>query len=325
MSHAIRVYETGGPDKMIWEKVAGNTQPGPKELLIRNRAIGVNFLDVYFRSGLYPAPLPLTPGSEGAGIVEAIGSEVKEFKVGDRVAYAEGLGAYSEWIVRPASRLLKIPKTIDDRTAAAILLKGMTAEYLIQRTYPVKKGETILVHAAAGGVGQLLCQWAAHLGAHVIGTVGNDEKVKIALDSKCRHVIVSGKEKVSARVREITQGEGVSVVYDGIGKETFIDSLDALAPRGMMVSFGNASGAVPPFQIIALSQKGSLYLTRPTLFTYIAKRAELEKSAADLFKLVEEGILNVSINQTYPLREAAEAHRDLEARKTTGSTLLIPG
>ncbi|MBI1823357.1 MAG: quinone oxidoreductase, partial [Nitrospirae bacterium] len=223
------------------------------------------------------------------------------------------------------SRLLKIPNHIDDRTAAAILLKGMTAEYLIRRTYPVKKGETILVHAAAGGVGQLLCQWASHLGAIVIGTVGSDEKAKVAFHSKCAHVIVSAKEKVSVRVREITRGEGVSVVYDGIGKDTFADSLDCLAPRGLMVSYGNASGAVPPFQIITLSQKGSLYLTRPTLMTYVAKRTELEKSAGDLFRAVEVGIVKVSIHQTYPLREAVQAHRDLEARKTTGSILLLPG
>jgi len=325
MPFAIRVYETGGPEKMIWEKVDDLKEPGPREVIVRNQAIGVNFVDVYYRNGFYSTALPMIPGAEGAGTVELIGSEVTEFSPGDRVAYAEGLGSYSEFIVRPAQRLVRLPQSIDNHTAAAILLKGMTAEYLIQRTYRVKKGDFILVHAAAGGVGQILCQWASHLGATVIGTVGSDEKVKIAFKSKCDHVILLKKESISTRVRDLTHGQGVSVVYDGIGKDTFTDSLDSLAPRGLMVSYGNASGAVPPFQIGGLLERGSLYLTRPSLVTYIAKREELENSARELFKVVEQGVVKVSINQTYPLREAAQAHRDLEARRTTGSTLLLPG
>ncbi|MDR3606971.1 MAG: quinone oxidoreductase [Oligoflexia bacterium] len=322
MPFAIRVHEVGGPEKMLWEEVE-TPRPGPHEVLIRNRAVGLNFIDVYYRNGLYSDSLPLTPGAEGAGVVEAVGSEVKEFKPGDRVGYAGGLGAYSELVIRPASRLARIPADLDEKTVAAVLLKGMTAEFLIRRTHRVQAGETILVHAAAGGVGQILCQWAKHLGARVIGTVGSEEKAALAKQSGCEHVIVSRSGPVSKQVRELTEGKGVPVVYDGIGKATFMDSLDCLAPRGLMVSFGNASGAVEPFPLGILAQKGSLYVTRPTLMTYVAQRDELEKSAHDLFSVIQQGAVKVSINQTYPLREAARAHRDLEARKTTGSSLLL--
>jgi NADPH2:quinone reductase len=249
---------------------------------------------------------------------------VKEFKVGDRVAYANPIGAYSEVLLRPTARLVKIPAGIDDKVAAAIMLKGMTAWYLCRRTYKVKKGDTILVHAAAGGVGQILCQWAKHLGATVIGTVGSDEKAALAKRAGCRHVVVTSKEKFVDRVKAITKGKGVPVVYDGVGKDTFMDSLDCLSPLGLMVSFGNASGPVPPFNAGILAQKGSLFLTRPTLFTYTAQREDLLKAARELFAVVKSKAVKISINQTYPLSEAAQAHRDLEARKTTGSTVLLP-
>jgi NADPH2:quinone reductase len=323
MPHAMRVYEYGGPEKLRWEQVPVG-DPGPGQVRVRNTAVGLNFVDTYQRSGLYPTPLPFTPGSEGAGVVEAVGPQVKEFRVGDRVAYASPIGAYAEVLLRPADRLVKIPAGIDDKTAAAMMLKGMTAQYLIRRTYRVKKGDTILMHAAAGGVGQILCQWAKALGATVIGTVGSDDKVELARKAGCKHVIVTSREKVAERVKEITKGKGVPVVYDGVGKDTFMDSLDCLQPLGLMVSFGNASGAVPPFNAGVLSQKGSLYLTRPTLVTYTASRADLLKSANELFAVVKSRTVRISINQTYPLREAAQAQRDLESRKTTGSTVLIP-
>ena len=323
MPHAIRIYETGGPEKMRWEEVQVGS-PGPGEVLMRNTAIGLNFIDIYQRSGLYPLPLPLTLGMEGAGVVEAVGPKVKEFKVGDRVAYANPIGSYSEVCLRPVERLVKIPAGIDDKVAAAIMLKGMTAWYLIRRTFKVKKGDTILVHAAAGGVGQILCQWAKYLGATVIGTVGSDEKAALAKKAGCKHVIVTSREKFVDRVKEITKGKGVPVVYDGVGKDTFMDSLDCLAPLGMMASFGNASGAVTQFNPGVLAQKGSLFLTRPSLFGYTARRADLLKAAQELFSVVKKKAVKISINQTYPLREAAQAHRDLEARKTTGSTILLP-
>jgi NADPH2:quinone reductase len=256
--------------------------------------------------------------------VEAIGKKVKGLKVGDRVAYADPLGSYAELLLRPADRLVKIPSGISDQVAAAVLLKGMTAEYLLRRTYRVKKGETILVHSAAGGVGQILCQWAKHLGATVIGTVSTEEKAKLAKKAGCKYVIVTSKESVSNRVKEITRGKGVPVVYDGVGKDTFMDSLDCLSPRGLMVSFGNASGAVEPFQLVNLTKRGSLFLTRPSLASYVAKREDLLKSSKELFKLVSKGIVKISINKTYPLSEAAQAHRDLEGRLTTGSTVLLP-
>jgi NADPH2:quinone reductase len=323
MPYAIRIYETGGPEKLKWEEVQVG-EPGPGEVRVRNTAVGLNFIDTYHRSGLYPLQLPLTLGSEGAGVVEAVGPKVKEFKVGDRVAYANPIGAYSEVLLRPIARLVKIPAGIDDKVAAAIMLKGMTAWYLCRRTYKVKKGDTILVHAAAGGVGQILCQWAKHLGATVIGTVGSEEKAALAKKAGCRHVVVTSKEKFVDRVKAITKGKGVPVVYDGVGKDTFMDSLDCISPLGLMVSFGNASGPVPPFNAGILSQKGSLFLTRPTLFTYTAQREDLVRAARELFSVVKSKAVKISINQTYPLSEAAQAHRDLEARKTTGSTVLLP-
>lgn len=323
MPHAIRIHQNGGPEQLRWEEVAV-AEPGPGEVRVRNTAIGLNFIDTYHRSGLYPMPLPLTLGSEGAGVVEAVGPKVKEFKVGDRVAYAQPIGAYAEVLIRPVARLVKIPAGIKDEIAAAMMLKGMTAWYLCRRTYRVKKGDTIVVHAAAGGVGQILCQWAKHLGATVIGTVGSDEKVALAKKVGCKHVVVMSREKLSERVKAITKGKGVPVVYDGVGKDTFIESLDCLAPLGLMASFGNASGAVPPVNIGILAQKGSLFLTRPTLVNYTAAREDLLTAARELFAVVKKGAVKITINQRYPLREAAQAHRDLESRKTTGSTVLLP-
>jgi NADPH2:quinone reductase len=323
MPHVIRIHQNGGPEQMQWEEVTvGN--PGPGEVRVRNTAIGLNFIDTYHRSGLYPMPLPLTLGSEGAGVVEAVGPKVKEFKVGDRVAYAQPIGAYAEVLIRPVARLVKIPAGIKDETAAAMMLKGMTAWYLCRRTYRVKKGDTIVVHAAAGGVGQILCQWSKHLGATVIGTVGSDEKVALAKKAGCKHVVVMSREKLSERVKAITKGRGVPVVYDGVGKDTFVESLDCLQPLGLMASFGNASGAVAPVNIGILAQKGSLFLTRPTLVNYTSKREDLLAAARELFAVVKKGAVKITINQRYPLREAAQAHRDLESRKTTGSTVLLP-
>jgi NADPH2:quinone reductase len=323
MPYAIRIHETGGPEVLRWEEVDVG-RPGSGEVLVRNTAVGVNFIDTYHRSGLYPVALPATLGMEGAGVVEGVGSKVKELKVGDRVAYAQPMGAYADVLLRPADRLVKIPAGVDDTVAAAMMLKGMTAQYLLRRTYRVKKGDMILVHAAAGGVGQILCQWAKFLGAMVIGTVGSEAKVALAKKVGCRHVIITSGTSIPQRVREITKRAGVAVVYDGVGKDTFMDSLDCLAPRGLMVSYGNASGAVPPVNIGVLSQKGSLFLTRPTLMTYVAKHEDLVASARELFAVVKRGAVKIAINQTYPLREAAQAHRDLEARKTTGSTVLLP-
>lgn len=323
MAHVIRIHQNGGPEQMQWEEVAV-ADPGPGEVRVRNTAIGLNYIDTYHRSGLYPLPLPLVLGSEGAGVVEAVGPRVKEFKVGDRVAYAQPIGAYAEVLIRPVARLVKIPAGIKDETAAAMMLKGMTAWYLCRRTYRVKKGDTIVVHAAAGGVGQILCQWAKHLGATVIGTVGSDEKVALAKKVGCKHVIVMSREKLSERVKAITKGKGVPVVYDGVGKDTFTESLDCLAPRGLMASFGNASGAVPPVNIGILAQKGSLFLTRPTLVNYTATREDLLTATRELFAVVKKGAVKITVNQRYPLREAAQAHRDLESRKTTGSTVLLP-
>src|SRR5262245_14385723 len=323
MPHAIRIHEHGGPEKMQWEEVQVG-DPGPGQVRVRNTAIGLNYIDTYQRSGLYPMQLPFTLGSEGAGIVEAVGPQVREFKVGDRVAYSGPLGAYAEAVLRPADRLVKIPAGIDDKTAAAMMLKGLTAQYLIRRTYRVKKGDTILMHAAAGGVGLLLTQWAKCLGANVIGTVGSDEKAALVKKAGAKHVVVTSREKFFDRVKEITKGKGVPVVYDGVGKDTFMESLDCLSPLGLMVSFGNASGAVPPFSPVILSAKGSLFLTRPTLGTYTASRAELMKAAEELFAVVKSKKVKITINQTYPLREAAQAHRDLESRKTTGQTVFLP-
>jgi len=323
MPHAIRINQNGGPEELQWVEVPVG-DPGPGEVRVRNTAIGLNYIDTYHRSGLYPLPMPLILGSEGAGVVEALGPKVKDFKVGDRVAYAQPIGAYAEVLLRPAAKLVKIPAGIKDETAAAMMLKGLTAWYLCRRTYRVKKGDTIVVHAAAGGVGQILCQWTKHLGATVIGTVGSDEKVALAKKAGCKHVVVMSREKLSERVKEITKGKGVPVVYDGVGKDTFMESLDCLAPLGLMASFGNASGAVPPVNIGILAQKGSLYLTRPTLVTYTSAREDLLAATRDLFAVVKKGAVKITINQRYPLREAAQAHRDLEARKTTGSSVLLP-
>ena len=322
MPYAIRIHEAGGPETMRWEEVQPDS-PGPGEVLVRNTAVGLNFIDVYHRRGLYRYALPLTLGREGAGIVEATGPKVKEFKIGDRVAYEQPIGSYAEMCLRPVARLVKIPIGIDDKVAAAIMMKGLTAWFLIRRTYKVKKGDTILMHAAAGGVGQILCQWAKHLGATVIGTVGSDEKAALAKQAGCKYVIVTSKEKFVERVKQITKGKGVPVVYDGIGKDTFMDSLDCLAPLGLMVSFGDASGAMTHFNPGVLA-KGSLFLTRPGLLHYTAKREQLVQAARELFAVVKEKAVKISINQTYPLREAAQAHPDLEARRTTGSTVLLP-
>ena len=323
MPYAIRICENGGPETMSWEEVEV-AEPGPGEARVRNTAVGLNFIDTYHRSGLYKLPLPLVLGSEGAGVVEAVGPRVKEFKAGDRVAYAQPIGAYADVLLRPVARLVKIPTGVEDQTAAAMMLKGMTAWYLCRRTYRVKKGDTILVHAAAGGVGQILCQWAKHLGATVIGTVGSDEKVALAKQAGCKHVIVTSREKIPERVKAITKGKGLPVVYDGVGKDTFNDSLDCLAPLGLMASFGNASGPVPPINIGILAAKGSLFLTRPTLVNYTATPEDLATAARELFAVVKKGAVKIRINQTYPLREAAQAHSDLENRKTTGSTVLLP-
>jgi len=325
MPKAIRIHEYGGPEVLRWED-AEVGDPGPGQLRVRHAAIGLNYIDVYHRTGLYPLPsLPWTLGMEGAGRVEAVGDGVTEFKVGDRVAYASPpVGAYAEARLIPADRVVALPGTIDDQTAAALMLQGMTAQYLLRRTYRVQPGDTILLHAAAGGVGMIVSQWARQLGALVIGTVGSDEKAELARTHGCHHVIVYSRENFVERVREITNGQGVAVAYDSVGKETFMGSLDCLQPLGMMVSFGNASGPVPSFDPGTLAAKGSLFLTRPTLMTYTAARADLVASAAELFEVVAIGAVKIEVRQTYPLAETAQAHRDLEARKTTGSTVLLP-
>jgi NADPH:quinone reductase len=322
-SHAIRIHETGGPEALKWEEVEVG-EPGQGEVLLRQTAVGLNFLDTYHRSGLYKLALPSGIGSEAAGVVEKLGPGVTDLRVGDRVAYASGpLGAYAEWRLYPAERAVKLPEGVSDRQGAAMMLQGMTVEYLVRRTFPVKSGQWVLLHAAAGGIGLIASQWLKHLGATVIGTAGGPEKMALAKAHGCDHVLDSHKEDIAKRVREITGGKGVPVVYDGVGKATFQASLDSLAPRGMFVSFGNASGAVPAFEPILLSARGSLYFTRPTLATYIATRAELADSAKALFDVVRSGAVKVEIHQTYPLKEAAQAHRDLEARKTTGSTIFL--
>jgi NADPH2:quinone reductase len=324
MPHAIRFHQTGGPEVLRWEEVAVPA-PGEHEVTVRHAAVGLNFIDVYHRTGLYPAPLPSGIGLEGAGIVEAVGSNVTELKPGDRVAYAGGpLGAYAEVRTMPADRLVKLPEAIDFRTAAAMMLQGMTVQYLLRRTFRVQANDTILVHAAAGGVGLIACQWAKALGATVIGTVGSDAKAELARAHGCDHAIVYTRENFTERVKEITAGQGVPVVYDSIGKDTFFGSLDCLRPRGLMVSFGNASGPVPPLDLLELSKRGSLFVTRPTLFGYTAKRDELLATAQELFEMVTSGQVKIGVNQTYALKDAAQAQIDLEARKTTGSTVLLP-
>ena len=325
MPKAIRIHEYGGPEVLRWEEVEIG-EPGPGQLRVRHGAVGLNYIDVYHRTGLYPLPsLPWTLGMEGAGRVEAVGEGATEFKVGDRVAYASPpVGAYAEVRLIPADRVVGLPDLIDDRTAAAMLLQGMTAQYLLRRTYRVQPGDTILLHAAAGGVGLIASQWARHLGATVIGTVGSDDKAELARAHGCHHVIVYSRENFAQRVREITGGQGVAAVYDSVGQATFMNSLDCLRRLGMMVSFGNASGPVPPFDPGLLAAKGSLFLTRPTLMAYTAERTDLLASAAELFEVVASGAVKIEVHQTYPLAETAQAHRDLEARQTTGSTVLLP-
>ena len=326
MPKAIRIHEYGGPEVLRWEDVEVG-DPGPGQLRIRHGAIGLNYIDVYHRTGLYPLPsLPWTLGMEGAGRVEAVGEGVTEFQVGDRVAYASPpVGAYAEVRLIPADRVVALPTAINDQTAAAMMLQGMTAQYLLRRTYRVQPGDAVLLHAAAGGVGLIASQWARQLGALVIGTVGSDEKAAVARAHGCHHAIVYTRENFVERVREITNGQGVAVVYDSVGQETFMGSLDCLRPLGMMVSFGNASGPVPAFEPGLLAAKGSLFLTRPSLMHYTAQRRDLVASAADLFDVVATGAVKIEVRQTYPLAETAQAHRDLEARKTTGSTVLLPG
>ena len=323
MTHAIRFHKPGGPEVLVWEEVNVG-KPGPGEARIRHTAVGLNFVDIYNRSGLYPAPLPSGLGSEGAGVVEEVGAGVNDLKPGDRVAYGSSpLGAYSEARLIPADRLLKLPDSIDDKTAAAMMLKGLTVQYLIRQTYRVKSGDTIVLHAAAGGVGLILSQWAKHLGATVIGTVGSDEKAKLAKDHGCAHVIVYTREDFAKRVEEITGGNKVPVVYDSVGKDTFLKSLDCLAPHGFAVLFGQSSGAVEPLNLGLLAQKGSLFVTRPTLNTYGAKRENLVAMGKELFDVVQSGAVKIEVRQTYPLKDAAKAHADLAARKTTGSTVLL--
>jgi NADPH2:quinone reductase len=322
MTKAFRFSEPGGPEVLSFEDV-DVPAPGDGEARVRHTAVGLNYIDTYHRTGLYPVPLPSGIGLEAAGVVEAVGPGVDDLAEGDRVAYAGGpLGAYAEARVIPAHRLVKVPDGIDDTTAAAMMLQGMTVQYLIRRTYRVQAGDPILVHAAAGGVGLIMCQWAKHLGATVIGTVGSEEKAAMAKANGCDHTILYREEDVAERVKDITGGEGVAVSYDGVGKDTFDVSLNSLRPLGMFVSFGNASGPVPPFEPALLSQKGSLFFTRPTLMTYTAKRDDLVASAAELFDVVSSGAVKIHVHQTYPLADAAQAHRDLESRKTTGSTVF---
>ena len=324
MTHAIRFHQTGGPEVLKWEEVALG-EPGPGEARVRLKAIGLNYIDTYHRSGLYPLPLPSPIGREGAGVVEAIGAGVTEVKVGDRVAWTTGpLGTYAEAKIHPAERLVKLPDAISFEQAACMMLQGLTVHYLLRRTYALKSGETILFHAAAGGVGLIACQWAKALGVNMIGTVGSDEKAALAKANGCAHTVVYTKEDFVARVKEITGGKGVPVVYDSVGKDTFMRSLDCLQPRGLMVSFGNASGPVDAFNLGILAAKGSLYVTRPTLDTHVGKRAELLAATEELFGHVIAGRIKIEPRQRYALKDAQQAHRDLESRKTTGSTILVP-
>jgi len=323
MTAAIRIHNTGGPEVMSWEEVS-LAAPGPGEALVRHDYIGVNFIDIYHRRGVYKLPLPSGLGSEAAGVVEAVGPGVAELRPGDRVACATGpVGAYAEARLVPAERLVRLPDEIDNQTAACIMLKGLTAQYLLLQTTRLEPGDTILIHAAAGGVGQIACQWAKHLGATVIGTVGSDEKAVLARANGCDHVIVYTREDFVERVRQITERRGVRVVYDGVGKDTFAGSLDCLQPRGLLVMFGQSSGLVPPFDITALSVKGSLYLTRPTLGTYAASAETLRRMADDLFRVVRSGAVRIQPPQQFALREAGSAHAALEARATTGSIVLV--
>ncbi|MFL6760026.1 quinone oxidoreductase family protein [Sphingomonas sp.] len=321
MPYAIRVHQVGGPDVLKWEEVEVG-EPGPGQVRLRQQAAGINFIDVYHRTGLYPQPLPFTPGVEGAGVVEAVAPDVTAVKVGDRVAYAGPIGGYAEVRLIDADRLVTLPSAISTEQAAAAMLQGMTVHMLLRRVYPVKAGDTILIHAAAGGVGLIACQWAKALGATVIGTVGNDDKAALARAHGCDHPIVYTREDFVAEVERITRGKKLPVVYDSVGKDTFLKSLDCLAPRGMMVSFGNASGPPDPVAPGLLAQKGSLFLTRPTLFNYVATRPELEQAAGELFGMLASGRVQVEVKQRFALKNAAEAHRALEGRKTSGSTVL---
>lgn len=325
MTHAVRIHTTGGPECLRWEEIELGA-PGPGEALLRHEAVGLNFIDVYHRTGLYPLPaLPATLGMEGAGVVVAVGEGVSEVAPGDRVAYASPpVGAYSEERLIPSHRLIRLPDAIDAQQAAAMMLKGMTAQYLLRSTFRVGPGQTILLHAAAGGVGLIVCQWARHLGATVIGTVGSAEKAELARAHGCDHTIQYRDEDFVDRVKEITNGRGVDVVYDSVGKDTFLPSLDCLRPRGMIVNFGNASGPAPALDLLLLSQKGSLFVTRPTLMTYTAQREDLVSAAQELFDLVQGGVVSIPVKQRYALADAAQAHRELEARKTKGSTVLVP-
>ena len=324
MSKAIRIEKTGGPEVMQWADVEVG-EPGAGEIRIKHHAIGLNYIDVYFRTGLYPQPLPAGLGMEAAGVVEAVGEGVTNLKPGDRVAYASRPpGAYCEARVMSAAFVVKLPDAITFEQGAAMMLQGMTAQYLLRRTYPVQAGQTILIHAAAGGVGLIACQWAKALGATVIGTVGSDEKAELARAHGCDHAIIYTRENFTERVREITGGAGVPVVYDSIGKDTFVHSLDALAPLGMMVSFGNSSGPIAPIDSGMLASRGSLFFTRPSLFSYIAKREDLERSANELFDVVTSGKVKITVSQTFALKDVAQAHIALEARRTTGSTVLLP-
>ncbi len=321
MPHAIRVHKTGGPEVLQWEEIEVGA-PGPGEIRLKQSAVGLNFIDVYHRTGAYPMPLPFVPGMDAAGTVESVGAGVTHLQPGDRVAYPMTIGAYAEVRLIAADRVVKLPDAVSDATAAAMMLRGMTARYLIRDIYKVGPGDTILIHAAAGGVGLIVCQWAAALGATVIGTVSSEAKAELARANGCHHPIIYTREDFAARVLEITRGQKLPVVYDSVGKDTFMKSLDCLRPRGLMVAFGASSGAIPPTDLSVLSQKGSLLVTRPTLGTFIATKALMEENAADLFAVVASGRVKIHINQTYPLRDVAQAHRDLAARKTTGSTVL---
>jgi NADPH2:quinone reductase len=324
MPNAIRFHSNGGPEVLQWEQVEVG-EPGAGEARVRHTAIGLNYIDTYHRSGLYKLALPSGLGTEGAGVVEAVGAGVSDVRPGDRVAYSGGpLGAYSEVRVMPADRLVKLPEGVSERVAATLMLKGLTVQYLFRQTFPLKGGETILFHAAAGGIGLIACQWARALGVTMIGTVGSDEKAAQAKANGCAHTIVYTRENFVERVKQLTGGRGVPVVYDGVGKDTFPASLDCLSPRGMFVSFGNASGPIAAFDILLLSQKGSLYATRPTLATYTASRAAMLAMCEEMFGLVLSGKLRNDARQTYALKDAAQAHRDLESRKTTGATILLP-
>jgi NADPH:quinone reductase len=324
MAASVRVHKVGGPEVLTYEDIDVGA-PGPGQIRIKQYACGINYIDVYFRSGLYPAPaLPFVAGSEGAGEVTAVGPDVKDFKVGERVAYVVALGGYAAERLLPAERVVALPAAITYEQAAGMMLKGMTVQYLLRRTYEVKSGSTVLIHAAAGGIGLIACQWAKALGATVIGTVGSKDKAKLAQDAGCDHVILYRDEDFVARVKDVTRGGLCDVVYDGVGKTTFPASLDCLRPLGLFVSFGNASGPVESFNLGLLSQKGSLFVTRPTLNTYTAKREDLIATANDLFKMVTTGKVKIPINQTYALKDAAKAHRDLENRATVGASILVP-